>query len=146
MKYIDIKFGDSNHYDFWEDAKEAKFEPDDFDGQVNTMYLYRDKVVEYIEHEAVKRVKEGPNTEPFYMYIPLQTIHGPLDRVHEYEQQCDEILRGNIARRSKYCQNMLLTDDVIGKIVNTLKDNELWENTLFILTTDNGADIANKGI
>eukprot|EP01083_Nonionella_stella_P186939 685726_1 len=79
------------------------------------------------------------------MYIPLQTIHGPLDRVHQYEQQCDDILGGNVARRSKYCQNMLLTDDVIGSIMDTLKNNKLWQNTLFILTTDNGADIANKG-
>ncbi len=56
------------------------------------------------------------------MYVPLQTIHRPLDRVHEYESQCDEILRGNVARRSKYCQNMLLTDDVIGTVMNALND------------------------
>merc|ERR1712176_174150 len=143
MKYIDIKFGDSDHYDFWDDAEQFNILPDDVDAQPNTMYLYRDKIVGYIEEEALKQQKGDLN--PFYMYIPLQTIHGPLDRVHEYEDQCDEILGGNVARRSKYCQNMLLTDDVIGTIINTLKDNELWENTLFVLTTDNGADIANKG-
>merc|ERR1712176_1049982 len=143
MKYIDIKFGDSDHYDFWDDAEQFNILPDDVDAQPNTMYLYRDKIVGYIEEEALKQQKGDLN--PFYMYIPLQTIHGPLDRVHEYEDQCDEILGGNVARRSKYCQNMLLTDDVIGTIINTLKDNELWENTLFVLTSDNGADIANKG-
>eukprot|EP00486_Rosalina_sp_Unknown_P012647 CAMPEP_0201592626 /NCGR_PEP_ID=MMETSP0190_2-20130828/190474_1 /ASSEMBLY_ACC=CAM_ASM_000263 /TAXON_ID=37353 /ORGANISM="Rosalina sp." /LENGTH=513 /DNA_ID=CAMNT_0048051491 /DNA_START=380 /DNA_END=1918 /DNA_ORIENTATION=- len=145
MKYIDIKFGDSNHYDFWEDREEFMFKPAIDDEEINTMHLYRDKVIEYIESEAVKAADPKQDDNPFYMYIPLQTIHGPLDRVHQYEDQCDEILGGNIARRSKYCQNMLLTDDVIGAIINTLKDNELWENTLFILTSDNGADIANKG-
>jgi len=145
MKYIDIKFGDSNHYDFWEDEDQVLVKADDFEDQLNTMYLYRDKVVQYIEKEAAKRIVYGDKANPFYMYIPLQTIHGPLERVHEYEAQCDEILGGNIPRRSKYCQNMLLSDDVIGKIMNTLKDSGLWENTLFVLTTDNGADIANKG-
>eukprot|EP01083_Nonionella_stella_P285846 972960_1 len=152
MKYIDIKFGDSDHFDFWEDNIEYKFKEEEIesseDTQMNTMYLYRDKIVEYIDSEADRiRDDEIPLNEknPFYMYIPLQTIHGPLDRVHQYEQQCDDILGGNVARRSKYCQNMLLTDDVVGTIMNALKDNELWQNTLFILTTDNGADIANKG-
>eukprot|EP01083_Nonionella_stella_P186938 685725_1 len=80
------------------------------------------------------------------MYIPLQTIHGPLDRVHQYEQQCDDILGGNVARRSKYCQNMLLTDDIIGDIINKLKEiQDVWDNTLIIFTSDNGGDIANKG-
>ncbi len=53
------------------------------------------------------------------IYNILQAIHGSLNRVHEYEEQCDKILGGNIAR-SKYCQNMLLTDDVVGTIMETL--------------------------
>ncbi len=40
---------------------------DEFD---NTMYLYRDKILEYIDIEAETETS-------FYMYLPLQSPHGP---------------------------------------------------------------------
>merc|ERR1719464_2336092 len=40
---------------------------------------------------------------------------------------------------------MRLTDDIIGEIIDNLKATDLWEDTLFILTTDNGGDIEKAG-
>merc|ERR1712228_527735 len=44
-----------------------------------------------------------------------------------------------------YCEAILLTDYIIGSIVDLLKENNQWSNTLFVLTTDNGGDIENTG-
>merc|ERR1719445_329421 len=126
----------------------------DYSGQSifddNTMYLYRDKIIQYIDGQVYAengKVKKARNRTPFYMYIALQTIHGPLNEVPEKIDECKALLAEDaVNRRQKYCQNMLLTDDVIGDIVNKLKeDEELWSNTVLVFTSDNGGDIANKG-
>ena len=178
LKYIDIKYGDSNHFDFWEDGIEQKEiataiaerhdaisqwtmaqdlglkSEDDFSGQSifddNTMYLYRDKMLEYIDHEIYNengKVIKHKNRSPFYMYAALQSIHGPLNEVPEKMDECAQLLPADATnRRHKYCQNMLLADDVIGDIINKLKENDdVWENTLIVFTSDNGGDVANKG-
>jgi len=140
LKYIDIKFGDSNHYDFWEDGRECRaFEGAD-PKTLNSMRLYKDKIIKNI-HD-----KNRNDDSPFYMYLPLQTIHGPLNDIHEKQQDCIDILgEGASASRQRYCQNMLLTDDIIGDIVRTLKDTDNWDNTLLVFTSDNGADVGNAG-
>eukprot|EP01083_Nonionella_stella_P179848 639660_1 len=170
LKYIDIKYGDSNHFDFWEDGQPMtslataiaqrqdailQYEngldlriatPNDDSpyarGSVyddNTMYLYRDKIIEYIDSHN--------EATPFYMYVALQTIHGPLNEVPDKVSECKQILPLDATqRRHKYCQNMLLTDDVIGDITRKLREEEsLWQNTLIVFTSDNGGDVANKG-
>lgn len=104
------------------------------------MRLYKDKIIKNI-HD-----KNRNEDSPFYMYLPLQTIHGPLDEIHDKQSECDEILGlGASERRQKYCQNMLLTDDIIGDIIDSLKDNGYWDNTLLVFTSDNGADVSNAG-
>ena len=140
LKYIDIKYGDSNHFDFWEDGRENRIMDNADPKTMNSMRLYRQKIIENIHDE--KRNEDSP----FYMFLPLQTIHGPLDEIHEKEPQCKEILPGDATNaRHKYCQNMLLTDDIIGDIINALKESDNWDNTLFIFTSDNGADVGNAG-
>ncbi len=45
----------------------------DYHGQINSMRLYRDKIIEYIEIESDKLQDDNIENNPFYMYIPLQT-------------------------------------------------------------------------
>merc|ERR1719384_916943 len=41
------------------------------DDELNVMYLYRDKILQWIQDEA-------DNSDPFYMYLPMQSPRGPL--------------------------------------------------------------------
>jgi len=109
----------------------------------NTMYLYRDKIIEYLDDEMYHK----QDSKPFYMYLALQTIHGPLNEVPEKIAECQSILALDATnRRQKYCQNMLLTDDVIGAILDKLRENEdVYGETLIVFTSDNGGDVSNKG-
>ena len=108
----------------------------------NTMWDYRNKIVSYLDDEQDK-------TSPFYMFLPLQSPHGPLDNIKDYKSQCKDIVKAtddeNLAHREKYCEIMMLSDDVVGDIVDKLKETGKWDNTLFIITTDNGGDIENTG-
>ena len=117
----------------------------------NTMYLYRDQILQYIDAEIYNKdktkIKKQKNRTPFYMYLALQTIHGPLNEVPSKIEECANLLASDaVNRRQKYCQNMLLTDDVVGDIVNKLKEQQsIWDNTLIVFTSDNGGDVSNKG-
>ncbi len=90
---------------------------------------------------------------PFYMYLPLQTLHTPLPALDEYTTQCDKYLGDakfhkdhKLKRQSyRYCENTIATDVIIGEIINSLKLNNLWENTLIVFTSDNGGDITITG-
>jgi arylsulfatase A-like enzyme len=52
LQYIDIKFGDSDHPDFWEDAQPYSLQqaiedhPEYNNGNVHSMRLYKDKIIE----------------------------------------------------------------------------------------------------
>lgn len=66
---------------------------------------------------------------PFFLYMPLNAPHTPILPSKEYEG------RSGIGPYGDY---ILMVDDLIGKLVRTLKDNGQWENTILVFTTDNG--------
>eukprot|EP01084_Bolivina_argentea_P289499 497154_1 len=140
LKYIDIKFGDSNHFDFWQDGRENHIMEKADPKTMNSMRLYKQKIIDNIYDE------NRNDDTPFYMYLALQTIHGPLNEIHEKEDECMDVLgEDTTMSRLKYCENMLLTDDIIGDIVTALHDANIYDNTLIIFTSDNGADVSNSG-
>jgi len=151
--YNDIENGDIGIYDFWEDGQPNY---DIIETDTNTMYLYGDKIMEYLDTEGAKRKAftddQDGNTvsepAPFFMFAALQSMHVPFPDVPEYETQCSSYLAGStgsdqyLRGRAKYCGLLLLTDAVIGDIVWRLKTNYLWDDTLIVFTTDNGGETA----
>eukprot|EP01084_Bolivina_argentea_P283371 485291_1 len=104
----------------------------------NALYLYRNKALQYIESEA-KSNTDGA----FYMYFSIQSPHGPLSTITKYEDICENILQSernaqltDVEHRKKYCEVMLLSDDIIGDIISSLKVNNLYDNTVIVMTTD----------
>eukprot|EP01084_Bolivina_argentea_P289500 497155_1 len=156
LQYVDIEFGNTIHYDFWEDDKPySNVEQilSEFAANNKTVYsmnLYRDKIIKYIETETSEK-----NKNPFYMYLALQTFHTPLPSIDEYTMSCEKILgdatenniHGNqgLGYLYRYCENTIATDNIIGDIINSLKINNIWDNTLVIFTSDNGAELTITG-
>lgn len=108
-----------------------------------------------------KALSNDEDSSPFYLLASLQSMHGVselniLPTIDEFEDECDSrvTLGGTIAledddpsedggsRRSKYCQMTLLTDKLVGDMIDSLKSNGLWDNTLVVFTTDNGGHTA----
>lgn len=83
-----------------------------------------DKAVAYIEDH----MQQDPD-RPFFMYLPLTGPHTPWSPSEEYKNKSGIGPRGDM---------ILELDGTIGKIVDTLKNLDVWENTLLIFTSDNG--------
>ena len=111
-------------------------------GEINwdSMYQYstyatRDEAIDIIDRHGKQGLQD--QEEPFFMYLAFQATHDPLSSVESIDElNCKNI--GNI-NRYIYCLNVMALDESIGDIISRLKYNNLYNNTLIIFTSDNGA-------
>ena len=83
------------------------------------------KAVEYIDRQAAK---EGQG-KPFFLYLPLASPHTPITATPEW--------RGK-SGLNPYADFVMQTDSSIGQVLAALEKHQFAENTLVILTSDNG--------
>ncbi len=77
-------------------------------------------------------------TTPFFAYLAFNAVHAPL------QAPDDEIAKFNTGNKDR---DTLLAmgkrlDDAMGKIITTLKLEDVWENTLIFFISDNGGPLA----
>lgn len=100
----------------------------------------------FTEH-AVKFIEENKD-QPFFVYLPHPIPHAPLHVSPEFMVDVPEATlkaleqeQGSIdygAREKLFHQAIAEIDWSVGQILDTLKKNDLDENTLVIFTSDNG--------
>ena len=112
----------------------------------NTMELQYNKIEEYLETEGAKLNRKTDRT-PFYLYASLQAMDTPLpDNMDDFDDICADLVEYDDGteeykcQRKAYCNMLLTTDQVIGDIVQSLKDHQLYENTLIVFTAVAGGD------
>jgi arylsulfatase A-like enzyme len=90
------------------------------------------------------------STEPFFVYLPLNAPHGPLFVPKKYRESVRKSLQaaaGNIPKLAPERRASLVSflamianiDDNVGKLLQSLDERELAENTIVIFLTDNGS-------
>jgi arylsulfatase A-like enzyme len=66
---------------------------------------------------------------PFFLYFPLPAPHTPILPTAEFQGK---------SGTNEYGDFCLQVDDVVGKIMKSLDDNDIAGNTILIFTSDNG--------
>ena len=89
-----------------------------------------DKIGEY----AAKFIEDNKD-KPFLCYIPFNSPHGPFQTPEElYNQFPDEP-----DHKRRIVMGMISSmDQAIGQVLDTLKKNDLMDNTLIVMLSDNG--------
>lgn len=105
------------------------------DPQGHATDIFTDWAIEYL----MERKKEN---QPFYLYLAYNAPHFPiqppqdwLDRVNRREKDIDE-------KRAKNVALIEHLDYSIGRILETLKEVGLDDNTLIVFTSDNGGALS----
>jgi arylsulfatase A-like enzyme len=101
-------------------------------------YLYRDKVQALIENHAVNK-----KDTPMFLYYASQLVHNPVEAPQKYIDICQDATA--TLDESTYCALNLVLDEMVGDLTCTLKSNGMYDNTLFILASDNGGANPEKG-
>ncbi|MFI3248363.1 MAG: sulfatase-like hydrolase/transferase [Rikenellaceae bacterium] len=98
--------------------------PATFDGYITT--AFSDDAVEFINEN-----KENP----FFLYLSYNAPHGPLQAPQE---EIDRYSQIEDKKRRTYAAMVDVMDRGIGTVVEALKENGLYENTIIFFTSDNG--------
>lgn len=87
------------------------------------------KAMEYVKTRAAE-AKAG---KPFFLYLPLASPHTPIVPSREWQGK---------SGLSPYADFVMQTDHAIGQLLTELDQQGLAENTLVIVTSDNGCSPA----
>ena len=86
-------------------------------------------VLPEIAKRSAAYIKEHTGEKPFFLYVPLTSPHSPVLPTKEW------VGKSGI---SKHCDFQMQTDHIIGQIISAVDEAGLSENTLIIVTSDNG--------
>ena len=98
-------------------------------------YFAPDKyLTDYYTDEALKVIENNKN-RPFFLYLSHWAIHNPLQALRSDVEQMQHMQGHNL---QVYAGMIEALDRSIGKIVQKLKDLNIYGKTLIIFTSDNG--------
>lgn len=87
--------------------------------------------------------EQSVRPEPFLLYLAYNAPHAPIQPPEDWLQRIRERSPGLTEKRAKFVALTEHMDDGIGKLLATLKDTGIEQNTLVIFTSDNGGDMPN---
>ena len=90
-------------------------------------------VLDRLAAESVKFISEYKSEKPFFAYIPLPSPHTPIVPTSKWKGKSGIGMYGDF---------VMQTDDFVGQVVKALEDKGISENTILIVTSDNGCSKA----
>jgi arylsulfatase A len=100
-----------------------------------------DEAVKFIrDTQSTKNQEPGTkNTpQPFFLYFPHYGVHTPLQAKKEVVAKYERIPEAERQGKPEYAAMVESIDDSVGRVMATLKELGLDENTVIIFTSDNG--------
>ena len=90
---------------------------------------------EVFNDEGVDFIKRNKD-KPFFLYMSYNSVHGPWEA-----QEKDLKRSAHIKKKWRriYSAMLISMDDGVGRLIKTLQDEGIYENTMVIFMSDNGA-------
>eukprot|EP01083_Nonionella_stella_P094766 265996_1 len=150
------------YLDLWENDAPVS-DQDDLSSDVYVEELLVTRVLDKLDEMA-----HNSEDEPFFIFYASHLPHYPSQlpsdcvekgfytEFDDDEGQCEQNVITNPDNQiypdweddisGYYCRSLLqaqvsVLDDIIGQITDKLKENDFWENTLIVFTTDNGGSL-----
>jgi len=96
-------------------------------------------LTERLATEACNYIQSSTSAQPFYLNLWFYNVHTPLmakkDKTDKYNALVDQ---SKLQQNPVYAAMVEHVDDAVRKVVQTLKDKGIYDNTIIILTSDNG--------
>lgn len=101
----------------------------------NKMFKPNEYMTDYLSNSVVDIIKnEQSSSDPFFITLGYNAPHNPYQALKsDYDLE-----KGDDHNRKVYNAMLKSVDRGVGKIIQTLKDTNKYDNTLIIFTSDNG--------
>ncbi|MBK1825545.1 sulfatase family protein [Haloferula rosea] len=93
----------------------------------------KDQVLPEIGRKTVEYIEKQDGSKPFFIYVPLTSPHTPIVPTEEWKGK---------SGLGSYGDFQMQTDHVIGEIMKAVDASDFADNTLVIVTADNGCSKA----
>ena len=80
--------------------------------------------------------KKNFGDTPFFLYLALHNTHAPLESLPQFEKMYANI---TFARKRQYYAMVSTVDSSVQNVTDALRSEGLFDNTLVVWMTDNGA-------
>lgn len=104
-----------------------------------------DLFTQWVTNYFVERAKQK---QPFFMYLAYNAPHFPVQPPKEWLEKVQKREPSIHPKRAALVALIEHMDDGIGKVIKSLKDNDLYDNTIIVFSSDNGGhlpDMPNNG-
>jgi arylsulfatase B len=89
-------------------------------------------------NEALKVIQQQQHADqPFFLMVSYTAAHDPLLPAPEHVAHCTHF---KSHRRRDFCGLIVGIDDAVRNITTSLKERSMWDNTIFVFSTDNGGN------
>jgi len=96
--------------------------------------IFSDWAVDYFKEQKEK-------DDPFFLYLAYNAPHSPIQPPEDWIKKVLARESGITEKRAKIVALIEHLDHGVGKVVQSLKEEGLWENTVIVFTSDNGGSI-----
>lgn len=97
-----------------------------------------DYLTDVLATAAAYLIREHDHEKPFFLYFPFYNVHTPLQGKKDKVSRYASIPKAKRQGKPEYAAMVESVDEAVGKVMATLCDLNLVENTLVIFTSDNG--------
>jgi arylsulfatase A-like enzyme len=101
---------------------------------------------ELVARQAVTWIRQQKEAQPWFVYVPFQAVHIPIDAPDEYKKPYDGVKFYDDAKKDdsarRFAAFVTQMDAKIGEMVRALDETAQRENTLIVFTSDNGGLLA----
>ena len=96
-------------------------------------------VTDLIAREAVQWIKSRTD-RPFFLYVPFTAVHLPVKEPDEWLERVPAVIQNEVPRH--YAASIMHLDHAVGQIIKAIEATGKRDNTLLIITSDNGGSWA----
>jgi len=96
---------------------------------------------EYLTDRLSRRARrfiETHRNQPFFLYLPHYAVHRPHEGKEALVQKYQDRLGPGHEERAAYAAMIESIDRSTGRIVDTLRQHDIFDNTLLLFTSENG--------
>lgn len=88
--------------------------------------------------ESLSRINDHNASQPLFLLHAFHSVHTPLNPPKELEEPYKHFIDPT---RRAYAAMTTFVDTSIGQVVTALKDKGMWDNTVLVVSSDNGGPI-----